>query len=699
VRLLSKAVATLSLLCVGGQPTLATAQMPEAPIPYEQTRPASRPAPVRRAAPARPATPVAAPVAAPVVSPVAPGVLALDPARLEAFVDGVVRDAMASDHVPGVTVSIVQNGQVLLKKGYGFANLEPRPRPVDPDRTLFRIASISKTFTWIAVMREVEAGRMRLDAPINLYLPEQVQVRDQGFTTPIRVRDLMSHTPGFEDRALGQLFEKDPARVRPQLVYLRQERPARVYEPGTTPAYSNYGVNLAGAAVAYVAQRPFETIIERDITGPLGMTRTTFRDPYPARDGLPAPMSTALSRDLADGFRWTTAGWRERPYEFTAHGAPAGGASTTAGDMARYMTMILNGGSLDGTTIFGPKTAEGFRTPQWRPSPSIAGPGHGFLQVGMPGGRPGWGHDGALLSFRSSMVMVPELGLGVFVAANAETGERLTSQLAGRVVQQFYGPAYPLPDRGSEWLKANASAFEGQYLASRRAHHGLEKFVGLLNSRVTVSVTPDGVLLVRGFDFASRWVPTGTDGRFRQADGWRTLAFTMRDGRATGYNLGGGVNYFKRVGFLGGIGWMTWLAALALLASLATLIGVGLRLGERDYRQTTTQSRASLIQTTQSILWIIAGITLTMWISRAGDVAAIFFDWPGGLMLTASSCALIAGLLSVAGLVLMPFVWRGGRRVDSWTPGRKLRYSLTALIFAAFSLLLAFWGAIFPWAS
>ncbi|HRD46780.1 MAG TPA: serine hydrolase domain-containing protein, partial [Caulobacter sp.] len=255
-----------------------------------------------------------------VVAPVA----TLPPAELEAFVDGVVRDAMAADHIPGVTVSIVQNGQVVLKKGYGFARLEPTPRPVDPDRTLFRIASISKTFTWIAVMREVEAGRMRLDAPINLYLPEQVRVRDQGFTTPVRVRDLMSHTPGFEDRALGQLFERDPARVRPQLVYLRQERPRREFEPGSTPAYSNYGVNLAGAAVAWVNQRPFERVIEQDITGPLGMSRTTFRDPYPARPDLPAPMPPALAADVADGFFWTGSGWRERPYEYTSQGAPAG---------------------------------------------------------------------------------------------------------------------------------------------------------------------------------------------------------------------------------------------------------------------------------------------------------------------------------------------------------------------------------------
>jgi len=684
VRLLSRAVAAAALVCLLGLSTVSSAQAP-----------APSPIPAPRAPPTAAVTPAPA-VPTPVVIP---GVTPLPGPELEAFVDGVIRDAIDADHIPGVTVSVVQNGQTVLKKGYGFAKLQPTARPVDPDRTLFRLASISKTFTWIAVMREVEAGRMRLDAPINLYLPEQVQVRDQGFTTPVRVRDLMTHTPGFEDRALGQLFERDPARVRPQLVYLRQERPRRAFEPGTTPAYSNYGVNLAGAALAYVSQQPFERIIERDITGPLGMSRTTFRDPYPARPDLPAPMPASLAADVADGFFWTGAGWRKRPYEFTSHGAPAGGASSTAADMARYMAMILNGGTLDGAVIYSPGTAAGFRTPQWRPHPGVAGPARGFLAFPLPGGRTGWGHDGALLSFRSSMILVPELGLGVFIAANGESGERLTAELAGRIVQRFYGPAPTLPAPGSQWLKANASAFQGQYVADRRAFHGLERLIGLVNGRVEVRVTDAGVLVISGRNGTSRWIPIGTTGQFRQADGWRTLAFEMKNGRAVRYIPGHGANAYQRVGVFGGMGWFTNLGLLTLIASLATLCGVGLRMRLRDYRETPMQRRVSLIQNTQSALWLLAAVTAGVWLGKTGDVAAIFFDWPGGWLLTASSCALVATILSAANLVLLPLVWRGGRRVDSWTLGRKLRFTATALIFAAFSVVLALWGAIYPWAT
>ncbi|MDP1736248.1 MAG: serine hydrolase domain-containing protein [Caulobacter sp.] len=630
-------------------------------------------------------------------APAAAGVVPLPPAELEAYVDGLVRDAMSADHIPGVTVSVVQNGQVVLKKGYGFAGLGPA-RPVDPDRTLFRIASISKTFTWIAVMREVEAGRMRLDAPVNLYLPEKIQVRDQGYDRPVRVIDLMSHSPGFEDRALGQLFERDARRVRPLAVYLRQERPRRVREAGSLPAYSNYGVGLAGAAAAWVSGKPFERLIETGVIGPLGMTRTTFRDPYPARPELPAPMPAALARDLADGYLWTGGGWRKRPYEFTSQIAPAGGASTTAADMARYMTMILNGGTLDGVRIYGPATAAGFFRAQSRPAPDVAGFGHGFAAFQLPGGRTAWGHDGVLLSFRSSMMMVPELGLGVFVAANSETGERLTLQLTGRIVQRFYGPAPTLPEAGSAWLKQNGRAFEGQYVSSRRSYRGLEQFIGLINTRTQVSVTDAGQLLIRGFNSSSLWVPEGTGGRFREVGGWRKMSFVMQNGRAVRYFSPTGAAASQRVGFFGGQGWLVNLGLLAAIAALATLGGLFLR-DRKDHRETPMQRRASLMQTTQAVLWLLAMLALAVWADKAGDVAAVFFDWPGGWMLTASSCALVAAILSFVTLVLLPFIWRGGRRVESWTVGRKLRFTATTLIYTGLSLVLGLRGALFPWAS
>ncbi|HQN52641.1 MAG TPA: serine hydrolase domain-containing protein, partial [Phenylobacterium sp.] len=236
-------------------------------------------------------------------------------------------------------------------------------RKVDPDTTLFRIGSISKTFTWIALMREVEAGRIRIDGPVNLYLPETLQVRDQGFRAPVRVINLMDHSAGFEDRALGQLIERDLRRERPMVEYLRQERPQRVHAPGAMASYSNYGAALAGEAVAYVTGKPYEQLIEEEIFAPLGLRHTTFREVRAAGKDLAAPMPAYMARDVSQGFRWTDAGFKARPYELLGHIAPAGAASSTAADMARYMAALLNDGALDGATLFGPRAAKAFRTP------------------------------------------------------------------------------------------------------------------------------------------------------------------------------------------------------------------------------------------------------------------------------------------------------------------------------------------------
>jgi len=613
--------------------------------------------------------------------------------ELEAFVDGVVREAMARDHIAGVTVSVVQNGQVVLKKGYGFAGLNP-VRPVDPDRTLFRIGSISKTFTWITLMKEIDAGRMRLDAPVNLYLPQKVQVPDEGFDKPVTLRHLMTHTGGFEDRALGQLFERDYDRVRPLQVYLRQERPRRVREPGVLPSYSNYGAALAGTAVSTVTGKTFEALAEQEIMGPLGMAHTTFREPHEAREGLPSPMSPALARDLAEGLRWTPEGYQRQPFEYVGQLAPAGSASSTAGDMARYMTMLLNGGGLDGATVFSPNVARWMRTTLYRPAPGASGWNYGFQDIALPTGRRGFGHEGETLSFLSSMVLAPDLGLGVFVSTNSEMGGDLTHRLPGEIIQHFYMPRLQAPPPGSPSLVQQAGVYEGNYLTTRRGYGGMEGFVTSLIGFTTVKVTPAGYLSTSGRNGTQLWGATDRPGVFRSFDGPRTIAFEVRNGRARRFF--DGVVTFEHRGSLAGPRLLSILAGLAALASIATLIGVFFR-NQRDFRQTTVQARASLMQTTQAVLWLLAIALFGAWAVGANDPAKVVYNWPGWQVVLGSACALVAAVLTVMTLLMLPVIWRGGRRVDSWTPGRKLRFTATVLVFTAFAFDLAYWGALTPW--
>jgi CubicO group peptidase (beta-lactamase class C family) len=335
------------------------------------------------------------------------------------------------------------------------------------------------------------------------------------------VVNLLDHSAGFEDRALGHLFENRVSRERPLVTYLRQERPRRVHEPGLISSYSNYGAALAGEAVSYVNQRPFERLMEDEIFVPLGLTRTTFRERREAQKNLPAPMPASLAADVSDGYRWSNIGFQARPYELIGHIAPAGSASSTAGDMARYMAMLLNGGTLDSAVIYNARTAQLLRTPLRRTPSGINGWAHGFMVYDLPGGRRGYGHPGATLSFMSNMVVIPELGLGVFISANTDTGAPLTMRLPERIVQEFYAPPQPFPRAGDPALAQDRGRYQGHYIPTRRAYGGLELFVSLLRSGATVRVTPEGRLTVTDAEGVRTWAPESdpANGRFVAAGG------------------------------------------------------------------------------------------------------------------------------------------------------------------------------------
>jgi CubicO group peptidase (beta-lactamase class C family) len=697
--------------------TPAPQPAPEPQTPYAAPRsapqPAAAPQPVapkpaapKSAAPAPAASPKAAATPAP---PLAPGARTLagarlqpgqpiPPAELAAFVDGAVRQAMERQHIAGVAVAVVQNGEVLVKRGYGFASLAPT-RPVDPERTLFRLGSVSKTFTWIGVMKAVEAGRIRLDQPINLYLPERVQVRDQGYDQPVRVLDLMDHSAGFDDRDFGQLFERNFEYVRPLELYLRKERPRRVRPPGEIASYSNYGAGLAGEAVAWVSGKPFERLMEEEIFLPLGMAHTTFREKRPSKAGLPAPMPAELAADVAQGFQWTPGGFEQRPYEYIGQLAPAGAASSSAGDMARLMLAMLGGGQLGGVSIYGPRTAQAFRTPILATPPGVNGWAHGLMIEPLPGGRSGYGHAGATPSFVANLVTAPDLNLGVFVAANSASGLQLADELPAAIVREFYAAPEPYPRAGAPESASEAPVYAGRYRSTRRAYTGLEGFAGGLAGATWVRLTPQGRLITLDAAGAKVWAPEGApgEGRFVALQGEERLAFRFRDGQASGFQTSPNVALFERISFWRSPEALGLFAGLAAAAAVITLAGAARR-NRREQRENIVQSRAALVQNLQAGLWLVAFAAFGAWAVRAlADPTRLIFGWPGPLIVTASACALVASLLTITTIFALPAVWRGGRRVDSWPILRRAAFTLTLLIYATLAVLLARAGALVPW--
>jgi CubicO group peptidase (beta-lactamase class C family) len=614
----------------------------------------------------------------------------IPPDQLEALVDGVVNATMAHAHIAGAAVAVVQNGQVVLKKGYGFAG---PGQAVDPDRTLFRIASISKTFTWIAALKEVEAGRMALDAPINRYLPAADAVPDAAPWRQVELKDLMTHTPGFEDRTFDHLFLDAPVKVRSLEAQLQLARPRRVFAPGTTPAYSNYGAALTGEAVATLEGAPYQSVIEREIISPLGMSHTTFREPYPPRADLPAPMSAALAADRSVGYRWSGAGFQPQKYEFATQDAPAAAGSSTAGDMARYMLTILADGQLEGARIYGPQTAAAIRNALPTEAPGAPSVDHGFFEYDLPGGYVGHGHDGDTIWFHSTMVTISELNLGIFVTTNTDTGAALRTDLPNRIVERFYAPVQPFPRPGSPQLAKNPTAYAGEWLTNRRPFFGLEKFVFMIIGQARIGVTHDGTLTAPALGGPGVFAPDGPPGHFREVSGPEVSDFQLVNGRAERWYPVAIVSY-DRAGLLDDLQTAAVVAALAVVAIAAVLIGPALRF-RRELPQTALQRWANGGQIAAAVAWIACFAAIGVFAGQASNQAEVLYAWPTPSILAASIAGLLAAILSAVGLALAAPVWRAA---GGWSVWRKARYTMTALIFAALALLLALWGLLEPWA-
>lgn len=351
-------------------------------------------------------------------------------AGLADFVDGVVAGQIASRQVAGAVVTVVADGRVVLTRGYGFANVA-RQVPVDGERTLFRPGSVSKLFTWVALMQQMERGRVDMDADVNRYL--DFRIPDfQG--APIRVRDLMSHSPGMSDIG-GFLFQSADA-ITPYQQWIKAHVPQRLWAPGTEIAYSNYGAALAGYIVERVSGEPFPDYVERHIFAPLGMTSTTFREPLPA----------ALAGRMADGHKLVDGQLVPTPYEFISSIMPAGSASASAPDMARFMLALLGGGALAGKRILRPESVALLESDLRANVPGLPGMAHGFLVEREAGPRM-VGHAGNTVDFHSDLVIAPERGIGFFISftGGKESGiarTELRNALIGRLFPQAPAPRY-----------------------------------------------------------------------------------------------------------------------------------------------------------------------------------------------------------------------------------------------------------------
>ena len=428
-------------------------------------------------APAQPAAP-----AVPAVTTVPAQGVALTAEDADAWLDGYLPYALKSGDIAGAVVAIVKDGAVLTERGYGFSDIEKR-KPVDPKLTLFRPGSVSKLLTWTAVMQLVEAGKIDLDADVNRYLDFKVPARDGK---PITMRNLMQHTPGFEEHARGVISARNDLPGYEKL--LKESVPEQIFAPGTMPAYSNYGASLAGYIVERVSGESFYSYIEKHIFEPLDMQHSSFRQPLPA----------ALEPFMSKGYR--VASGEAQPFEYVGP-APAGSLSASADDMAHFMIAHLQDGEYHGNRILSAAIAEEMHNSPLTVLPRLDRMELGFFETNI-NGREVIAHLGDTDWFHTSLHLFLKENTGLYMSFNslgkAGAAGTLRNVLFQDFADRYFPAAVPHPvtaQVGAKVQREHAVLMSGSWQVSRRSESNFLKALGFIG-QTKVGVNKKGELVL-----------------------------------------------------------------------------------------------------------------------------------------------------------------------------------------------------------
>jgi serine beta-lactamase-like protein LACTB len=379
---------------------------------------------------------------------------------LEVFINREVEDKRLS----ALSIALVDDQQIVWARGFGFADREGK-KPATAD-TVYRVGSVSKLFTDIAVMQLVEKGDLDLDAPVTKYLPD-FKPKNQ-FDKPITLRMLMAHRSGLiREPPVGSYFHDDDPPLDKMVESLNGI--PLVYEPGKKIKYSNAAIATVGYALEKTQKQPFAKYVQEKVLDPLGMKRSAF-GPRPD-----------LIKNLAAATMWTYHG-REFPAPtFELGMAPAGCTYSTVNDLARFMTVIFAGGK----GILKPATleqmlSEQFPEQQSKEKEKDDGPRYGIgFRIGELDKIKRIGHGGAIYGFATDLAFLPTQKLGAVVVASRDVANPVVSRIADEALRLMRAvkdnKKLPAIEISTPLKPAEALALAGRYRAKEKEFDLVER--------------------------------------------------------------------------------------------------------------------------------------------------------------------------------------------------------------------------------
>lgn len=611
--------------------------------------------------------------------------------EMEGFIDQFFEEAIREDHIPGAVFVLVKDGKIVFNKGYGYADLERRI-PVDPDKSMFRVASISKLFTAMAVMQLVEEGKIELQEDVNKYL-KHFQI-ESSYDRPITVKDLLLHTDGFDLQWYIGWFARSEKDMKPLGEFLADRLPPQIERPGEAYYYSDVGMTLAGYIVEEITGVDFVQYVEEKIFKPLDMNHSSFFQPLPPR----------LESGLAVGYEENVDGYQPVPFLYF-NSVPAGALSISSTDMAHFMIAHLQKGQYHSARVLSEPLVREMQDRHFQYHPQLPGVGYGFH---VSGGRPQTlHHGGSVPGYYSLVLLMPDQNLGFFLAVNNQKGE-VVNRLSNRFFNRYYPTAKGLndPETGSQPLvtkefDSHLSRFTGIYRYDQYPRYTLVT-LGLLGDwRQDLHIEIGNHATLKLFPEGSKWAEVEPL-LFKRVGGSDYLAFSQDDkGRITHLFRDEEIARFEKITWFQSQAFQRRLVASFLLVFLMTPI---IWLGDNLLRLLSSRRRR---QAQSLIVPKTARITKVLTIS----ISILYICFILGLvrfLLQINKYTLIHGVPSdVTVLLLIPpiaafltfalvLLVMVELKNNSWSALSRFYYSGFSFVACAYLLYLYHWDLLIP---
>ncbi len=372
-------------------------------------------------------------------------------AELEKFIAQQVDDKK----LPALSIALVDDQNVVWAKGFGYQDRDLKI-PASAE-TVYRVGSVSKLFTDVAIMQLVEQGKLDLDAPIMKYVPDFKPIYKPEHK-PITLRMLMAHHSGLiREPPVGNYFDPTEPGLEKTIASLNGIE--LVYAPNEREKYSNAAIGLVGYTLQKTQGEKFETYVQKKVLDPLGLKSSSFE------------ATPSIRKKLADAVMWTYHG-REFPAPtFELGEAPAGCMYSTVLDLAKFQSCLFADGKVGEKQLLKPETLKDMFRPQFAKGEGERGFGLGFM-MGDLDGKKRVGHGGAIYGFATEFAALPTEKLGAVVVCSRDVANAVMTRIANEALRLMVATkgGKPLPKiETSEPLRVDdARSLVGRYSSGDR---------------------------------------------------------------------------------------------------------------------------------------------------------------------------------------------------------------------------------------